>query len=529
MPPKRRRTGKPGTLIVRLPDSLSSGPEPLEYLISNLPKERGLESLQDIIDALPNESFSATIAATLRDGDFLSYVEFQKSPERQAVFGTKFLDQPRLTRYYPWTKGMPRDNVSAYTQNVVLADVITTANKLKDDFQNLHLNLHVAGADATTLLTAEVLRGMSKPLRPTPAVLMNIPSPRLHDLYSTPPIFATEKGVLRRTEVTVNIGPYLSFVDLHHDDAHGTQTLTSGRKLWLFFPPTETNLSALCTAYQASFHNTKGSSRGAQGERYLAALSGIYPADNAIQRASTDSPKLSNGIAVIQTANTNMWIPPFCPHAVFTLQSSVLVGREFYLPRTLPLRIEQVELFGAYEKCVSETGRPQVDWVVELVEHIAAVLRLPMKKKKKKMTGTTKKAPKRKRNDDDAGTQGNTNSNVSTSSSLPPPATAQSTRSELEVIFLCWFSQYEKIEKLVQNISSMPGVGKEDRQKMSKAVTSVWREFLRHPEVQAWRACPACGADFRKQNRREHLWKNHLLPCHSEEGWKFWGWFGKVQ
>ncbi|KAF2490003.1 hypothetical protein BU16DRAFT_567102 [Lophium mytilinum] len=523
MPPrKRRRTDEPDTLIVKLPHSLGSTPEPLEYLIGSLPKDRGLESLDDIVGGLPKDPFSQKIAATLRDGGFLSYMEFQKSSERQAVFGAKFLDQPHLTRYCPWTKDMPRDNVSAHAQDIVLADVIATANKLKGNFQNLHLNRHVVGADATTLLTAEVLRSMRKPLRQAPAVLMNIPSPRLHTLYATPSIFAAEKGVLRRTEVTVNIGPYLSFVDLHHDDAHGTQTLTSGRKLWLFFPPTETNLSALRKAYQTSFYGAEGASRDTKAQRFLARISGKYPTDDTPGRANKDSPTLSNGIAIIQTANTNMWIPPFCPHAVFTLQSSVLVGREFYLPRTLPLRIEQVELFGAYGKCVSETGPAQFDWVVELVEHIAAVLRLPMKKKKKRLPLTTKKVMKRKRNDNQTGTHESANSSVSVPSSFSESGSVQSMHWELEATFLAWSSQYESIGTLIQNISSMPGVEKEHRQKMSKAVTTVWREFLRCPEVQAWKTCPACGIDFGKRSGREHLWKEHLVPCHSQEGWKTW-------
>jgi hypothetical protein len=344
-------------------------------------------------------------------------------------------------------------------------------------------------------------------------------------MYATPPLFAVEKDVLRRTFLTANIGSYGSFMDLHHDDAHGTQTLTSGRKLWFFFPPTPSNLAALRLSYiSVTNSGASVSAVTSPGRRFLEASSGKYSHLDAIPRnlkgkaSQVDPPKLSSGIALVQTVNTNIWVPPFCPHAVFTLQSSVLVGRELYLARTLSQRIEQVDLFNAYEACERDTGKCQAAWVGDLIDHMRAILNTSKDRSK---AATTKKGQKRKRQDTETVPQDSKVEHLPGPPGQPEPDTYNNSQGTAERLFLSWSYQSNNILTLFQTIEKMPDTTKTDMQKMAKKVTGFWRGFLDLPDVQAWKKCPACSTILNNVNWANHLWKRHLVPCHSWNGWAF--------
>lgn len=148
---------------------------------------------------------------------------------------------------------------------------------------------------------------------------------------------------------SVNIMPCGAIADLHHDIGYGVATLVQGAKLWIFYPPTPENLDALCVSYS--------------------------------QTSTTRQPdifasftRLKDGIVFVQPQNTALLVPPFCAHAVFTLQASVLVGREVYTKRKFVQRLENQRVQVAWTRAEQNMERRERD-VREQMRHLKVVLK----------------------------------------------------------------------------------------------------------------------------------------------------------
>lgn len=105
-----------------------------------------------------------------------------------------------------------------------------------------------------------------------------------------------------KAKVLAIVAPRYTFTGLHWDDGAGWSTIKGGTKLWAIWPPTDEN-------------------RGVLEDEF----------------AQEDDPKLASamslmkgGIFVVQRPNQSLWLPPFCPHAVLTIQSGISWGIDVY-------------------------------------------------------------------------------------------------------------------------------------------------------------------------------------------------------
>ncbi|KAF2732145.1 hypothetical protein EJ04DRAFT_525582 [Polyplosphaeria fusca] len=134
--------------------------------------------------------------------------------------------------------------------------------------------------------------------------------------------------------------------NLHHDSSYVSSYIASGAKLWVIYPPTAENLEVLCETYRTEYpHDTLG-------------IFEVYQ-------------RLKNGIAVLQPPGTHLWQPPLCPHSVFTLSSSVLVGGEIYRATDFAFRLQNIEIEAAWA-VRSRTNCDQL--VLELRNHLYQAL-----------------------------------------------------------------------------------------------------------------------------------------------------------
>jgi hypothetical protein len=182
--------------------------------------------------------------------------------------------------------------------------------------------------------------------------LWNIEVPDLVSRWTYPTIVTKMTNgtqLLGQNTITANIFPSGAVADLHHDIGFVPSTLIKGEKLWLVWPPTELNLKALYNAYEASLQSGDSEFR-------------IFKSFES----------LSDGIVFLQSAGTTLWVPPFCPHAVFTTKTSILVGGEIYAKYKFPQRLENVRLHMMWEKVFDRaSGREhEISELLLQLEHV---------------------------------------------------------------------------------------------------------------------------------------------------------------
>lgn len=113
--------------------------------------------------------------------------------------------------------------------------------------------------------------------------------------------------------MSANITLRFATVDVHHDDGIVISTLAGGAKLWVVYPPTTHNISSLAR---------------------------FYSNPNALFENSFST--FQNGILVVQRDGQTLYIPPNCPHFVFTLSSCILFGCEITPPSIFVGRIKSL-------------------------------------------------------------------------------------------------------------------------------------------------------------------------------------------
>jgi len=124
------------------------------------------------------------------------------------------------------------------------------------------------------------------------------------------------------------------------DDSEVVQTLVYGKKIWAIVPPTDHNLAILKDVYRK---------RGA-----------FYSC----------SSRLEGGIVIELEAGVTVWQPPFCPHAVFTTETSILWGVELYLAECFAQRLLYVPVsMASTDSVVDRQGL-----VADIVDDLSKVL-----------------------------------------------------------------------------------------------------------------------------------------------------------
>jgi len=95
-------------------------------------------SLKAIVRDMPKDAASLKFGKSLLEGDFVSLYEAQTDPARLAMFGSSFLDQPRLFRYNPWRSVKPPSG--AHVRRMVIADAIESDDKVRCELSPIPSN-----------------------------------------------------------------------------------------------------------------------------------------------------------------------------------------------------------------------------------------------------------------------------------------------------------------------------------------------------------------------------------------------------
>jgi hypothetical protein len=181
--------------------------------------------------------------------------------------------------------------------------------------------------------------------------IWHVEIPCLAARYDPPTIYKSLEQadeVLEEQNILANISPYGCVADLHHDVGFGSSTLVQGEKLWFLYPPSDANLKVLRSAYKLH-------TRGMGGDLIFKCYR-----------------KLQDGVAFVQSAGTTVWVTPYCPHAVFTLKSSIMLfGPEKYVQGTIPQRLRNVDTDLALRGALHSGKDKEIE---ELLRHLAAVL-----------------------------------------------------------------------------------------------------------------------------------------------------------
>jgi len=118
------------------------------------------------------------------------------------------------------------------------------------------------------------------------------------------------------------------------------QTLVYGKKIWAIVPPTDLNLSILKNAYR-------------KREAFYSCSS-----------------QFEGGIVIELEAGVTVWQPPFCPHAVFTTETSILWGIELYLAEYFAQRLLHLPVsIASTDREVERQGL-----VADIIEDLSRVL-----------------------------------------------------------------------------------------------------------------------------------------------------------
>lgn len=147
---------------------------------------------------------------------------------------------------------------------------------------------------------------------------------------------------------TINVFAKNGAADLHHDSGYVLSYLVTGSKLWFVYPPTDENMTIMREVYE------------------------MEPPENSL-KFFTVFQRLQGGIVVLQEEGTTLWQPPLCPHAVFTLSSSCLMGGELYIASDFPARLRNIGLESTFAICNGSTCTAELD---EIFLHLRMALEI---------------------------------------------------------------------------------------------------------------------------------------------------------
>lgn len=114
--------------------------------------------------------------------------------------------------------------------------------------------------------------------------------------------------------------------DLMHCEAYALNTLVSGTKVFVIFPPTPSNLDTLREKWEA-----------------LAKVDDFY--------STPFWERMEGGIALIQRAGETLIVPPFCPYISCSLETSVSAEYWIVTAKKIHLRMENTRLTLAQNNC----------------------------------------------------------------------------------------------------------------------------------------------------------------------------------
>jgi hypothetical protein len=139
-------------------------------------------------------------------------------------------------------------------------------------------------------------------------------------------------GILEVTLLIVNVMPARGGYDLDHCEGYMLNTLLSGTRVWIVYPPTESNLHSLCEKWEAL----------AKSDEYW---------------SIPYWKQMDSGIAIIQHPGQTLHIPPFCPYLVCSLETSISAEYWIITAKKLPLRLQNTRLVVAQNSCEPSTVR----------------------------------------------------------------------------------------------------------------------------------------------------------------------------
>ncbi|KAF2794149.1 hypothetical protein K505DRAFT_361360 [Melanomma pulvis-pyrius CBS 109.77] len=302
------------------------------------------QSLNEIIQKIPKDPFWLPLIEVLTYGSLLAIDPRGPLPTYlHQLFGPDPLDVPHFLSHTAFSPTL----TGRHATSLIVADILSSTRRSR-------ITAHPSRSkEEDEISAAQLLLSTSKPLyRGTGQGVWNFISPRLDKLYAIPEFvtdLSNRQEVLEIGPASVNIMPCAAIADLHHDVGYGVATLVQGAKLWILYPPTPANLDALCLSYSQT------------SATHQAAIFANFR-------------RLKNGIVFVQPQNTTLLVPPFCAHAVFTLQTSVLVGREVYSKRKFVQRLENERVQVAWTRAEQNTERRERD-VREQMRHLKVVLK----------------------------------------------------------------------------------------------------------------------------------------------------------
>lgn len=129
-----------------------------------------------------------------------------------------------------------------------------------------------------------------------------------------------EDGMFGVTPFYITVMPANDSTDLDHHETWTLSTLLSGLRLWMVFAPTAHNLTLLRTKYQKDCDSEDVSCWGFIEE-------------------------MEGAIAILQRPSQTLYIPPFCPHAVFNIETSVSAAYRIITATKLILRLRNIALY----------------------------------------------------------------------------------------------------------------------------------------------------------------------------------------
>lgn len=175
----------------------------------------------------------------------------------------------------------------------------------------------------------QLLDHLEDPRYPVPGSIHSLISPRL--TASLPKGSKSlqgwaDDGILEVTPLIVNVMPAFEAYDLGHCEGYMLNTLLSGTKIWIIYPPTESNLVCLREKWEDFATN----------EEYYSV---------------PFWKRMTAGIAVIQRAGQTLHIPPFCPYLMCSLETSVSAEYWIITAKKFTLRLQNTRIVLAQNLC----------------------------------------------------------------------------------------------------------------------------------------------------------------------------------
>ncbi|KAF9641704.1 hypothetical protein BFW01_g1687 [Lasiodiplodia theobromae] len=283
-----------------------------------------------------------------------AFLEAPLVKDSSAVEPTLDTERPQVSPWQHWN----REHTFTDVCKSILADVMDPG---KGQVWCADQELKPSDADIqqekSSIMTSIMMPDTSADSCPR-SYIMNAPAQRLESDRALPQTLG-KRTMLEVQEASANVTPRGIFVDLHHDTTYGMETLWGGPKLWLFYPPSPSNLTALAAA---------------SGQRNRLQSCCCHHDAAAAQRRR----RLSGGFAILQRAGETLLLPPYWPHATFALGDSILAGHEVSFAEELPKELRHVGLDvtrAAAEAGSERDARAQVKKHVEgLVKRVEKAL-----------------------------------------------------------------------------------------------------------------------------------------------------------